>query len=71
MAKLSSSKRDSLPSSTFAGPHRSFPIPDAKHARAALMDVGHAKGLSSTEKSHIRSRARAVLRRSSRGGRRS
>lgn len=36
MAKLSSSQRNSLPSSEFAGPDRSYPIPDRSHAQNAL-----------------------------------
>lgn len=42
MAKLTSKARKALPSSTFAGPGRSFPIPDKKHARAAIMLSGKA-----------------------------
>jgi len=62
MAKLSAARRKALPKSTFAGPGRSFPIPDRNHARAALIDVGRAKGLSSSQKATIRSRAKAKLR---------
>ena len=36
MAFIPAAARNALPASTFAGPHRSFPIPDANHARAAL-----------------------------------
>lgn len=36
MAKLDTSQRKALPSHDFAGPDRSFPIPDASHARDAL-----------------------------------
>lgn len=32
MAKLSSEERKELPSKTFAGPNRSYPIPDRSHA---------------------------------------
>ena len=32
MAKLTSAKRDSLSNKTFAGPDRSYPIPDRSHA---------------------------------------
>lgn len=42
MAKLDAADRRALPSSTFAGPHRSFPIPDANHARAALSMAHYA-----------------------------
>ncbi len=36
MAKLTTRARKALPGSTFAGPDRSYPIPDASHARNAL-----------------------------------
>ena len=36
MAKLTGKERKSLPSGDFAGPKRSFPIPDKSHARNAL-----------------------------------
>ena len=39
MAKLTAKKRNSLPASVFAGPKRSYPIPDANHGRAALSMV--------------------------------
>lgn len=61
MAKLTSKGRAAIPSSKFAGPNRSFPIEDKNHARAALIDVGRAKGLSSGQKSTIKARARGIL----------
>ena len=36
MAKLTAKTRNRLPAKDFAGPHRSFPIEDASHARNAL-----------------------------------
>ena len=36
MSKLSSGARKRLPKSAFAGPDRSYPIPDKSHARNAL-----------------------------------
>lgn len=36
MAVLSTADRKAMPKSEFAGPDRSFPIPDKSHARAAL-----------------------------------
>jgi hypothetical protein len=42
MARLTASQRRALPASTFAGPDRSFPIPDKGHAEAALREIGHA-----------------------------
>lgn len=50
-----------MKASTFAGPHRSFPIPDKGHARAALQDLPRAKGLTGSEKAHIRARADRML----------
>lgn len=66
MAKLSAKQRKKIPAKEFAGPGRSFPIPDKNHARAAIIDVGRAKGLSSEEKERIVSRAKAKLK--SKGG---
>lgn len=62
MARLSAKDRKGLSSSTFAGPNRSFPINDAGHARAALLDVGKAKGLTTAQKNAIKARARAKLK---------
>lgn len=42
MARLTAAQRRALPDSAFAGPNRTFPIPDKNHARAALMLKGHA-----------------------------
>lgn len=45
MAKLTAKRRDALPAATFAGPDRSYPIPDASHARNALARASqHASG---------------------------
>lgn len=56
MAKLSSSKRSALPSSDFAGPNRSFPVNDKKHARAAIMLSKYAP-----DPSAIKAKAERVL----------
>ena len=40
--KLKAKARNALPSKDFAGPKRSFPIPDKNHAKAALAEIGHA-----------------------------
>lgn len=60
MAKLTTSMRAALPKSTFAGPGRSFPIPDKNHAKAALIDIPKAK-LSPASAAKIRTRAKAML----------
>ncbi len=36
MARLSTKARKALPKADFAGPDKSYPIPDASHARNAL-----------------------------------
>jgi hypothetical protein len=61
MARLTSKARGALSSKTFAGPNRSFPIPDKSHARAALSDLPRAKGLSSGQKATIRAKAERKL----------
>lgn len=63
MAKLSKGQRAALPASKFAGPNRSFPVNDANHAKAALLDVNKAKDLTSAEKSEIKAEARKELHR--------
>jgi hypothetical protein len=39
MAKLTAAARKAIQTSEFAGPHRSYPISDASHARNALSRV--------------------------------
>ena len=39
MAKLTTKKRKAIPTKSFAGPNRSYPINDASHARNALARV--------------------------------
>lgn len=58
MARLSAGARRALPAKTFAGPGRSFPIPDKNHARVALALIGHAPA---SAQPHIRARAEAML----------
>lgn len=36
MGKLKAAQRNRLPAASFAGPDKSYPIPDASHARNAL-----------------------------------
>lgn len=64
MAVLSAATRKKLPGSTFAGPHRSFPIPDKNHAKAALSLVGRAMkhgSINSMQAATIKRRAKAKL----------
>lgn len=64
MAKLNAAKRNALPSSEFAGPNRSYPIPDKNHAvnakaRATQME---AEGkLSSSAAAKIKAAANNKL----------
>ena len=57
MAKLSSAARKALPSSSFAGPDRSYPIEDRSHAQNALARVSQFG--SPAEKARVRARVRA------------
>lgn len=58
MAKMSKTKRNSLPDSDFAGPGRSFPVNDRAHAKAAIMDSGSAPP---AERAKIVSKAKKEL----------
>jgi hypothetical protein len=58
MARLSAEDRRGLRSSTFAGPNRSFPIPDKNHAKAALALIRHAPA---SARPKIRAKAHAML----------
>jgi hypothetical protein len=62
MATLAARKR--LPATAFAGPGRSFPIQDKKHARLAISGATrseHAGNISAAEAARIKARARAKL----------
>ena len=48
MATLSSKQRNALPTKEFAGPDRSYPIPDASHAANAK-----ARAQQQYDKGHI------------------
>ena len=64
MAKLTSKQRSALPSSTIAGPHRSYPIPDRNHAKAAIVDASrayHAGHISKAVEEHIIGKAKRKL----------
>ena len=39
MARLTAAKRNKIPTSSFAGPDRSYPVNDMSHARNALSRV--------------------------------
>ena len=64
MARLTSAQRAKLPSSVFAGPNRSFPIPDKAHAVAAKRLVGralHAGSINSSQAASIKAKANKKL----------
>ncbi|HTV38602.1 MAG TPA: hypothetical protein VMF12_19390 [Xanthobacteraceae bacterium] len=64
MAPLTSAARKRLAARAFAGPGRSFPIQDKKHARLAISGATrsqHAGNISAAEADRIRTRARAKL----------
>ena len=64
MAKLTTAKRNKLPESTFAGPGRSYPIPDKAHAANAKARATQmvAKGkLSPSAASKIKAAANRKL----------
>ncbi len=62
--KLSSSARNALPKSSFAGPDRSYPVPDKSHAGNAKARASQAVNegrMSESTKEHIDAKANAVL----------
>lgn len=64
MAELTTKHRNALPASTFAGPDRSYPIPDASHARNALARASQAKNagrISEATYNHIHAAAERKL----------
>ncbi|VVE00412.1 hypothetical protein PIN31115_02074 [Pandoraea iniqua] len=64
MSKLSSAKRDALPAKQFAGPDRSYPVPDASHAanaKARATQAVDAGRMSGAEKAKIDAKANKVL----------
>ena len=64
MAKLSSSERNKLPGKEFAGPDRSYPVPDRSHAANAKARASemYNKGHISLEMEHaIDAKANKVL----------
>ena len=64
MAKLSAKARKRLPKGKFAGPNRSYPIPDASHAanaKARATQAVKAGRMSSAQKAKIDAAANRVL----------
>ncbi len=66
MATLTKKARKALPKKDFAGPGRSYPVENRKHAEAAVLDAGVArkKGrMSKTEEKRSDGKADKVLKR--------
>lgn len=64
MAKLNSAARKALPKSDFAGPDRSFPVPDKSHAANAKARASQAVNegrMSKGTEAKIDSKANKVL----------
>lgn len=64
MARLTSGERNGLPSKDFAGPNRSFPIPDKSHAVAAERMAPRsvaAGNITQQQAMAIKAKAKAVL----------
>lgn len=69
--KLSSKDRKDLKSSQFAGPDRSYPVPDASHAKNALArasQMEHEGRISASTEAKIAAKAHHVLGDSKSGG---
>lgn len=65
MAKLTTKQRKKLPASDFAGPGRSFPVPDKAHAKAAKSRASAAErkgNISAATKAKIDAKADRVLK---------
>jgi hypothetical protein len=64
MATLSAADRKKLPAGKFAGPGRSFPIPDANHARFAIAMASRSRNagnISAATASQVIAKARRKL----------
>lgn len=59
MAKLTAAKRNALPQKVFAGPNRSYPVPDRNHAIAAKSMA--SRFASPAVKSEVDRKANRVL----------
>lgn len=68
MAKLSTKARKALPKKDFAGPGRSFPVNDKKHARLAIGGATRSEragNISAATAAKIKAKARAKLKKGS------
>lgn len=65
MAKLTAKSRAAIPTSKFAGPDRSYPVPDKSHAanaKARATQQVNAGNLSPATAAKIDAKANAVLK---------
>lgn len=71
MAKLTTKARKALPAADFAGPGRTYPVPDKAHAanaKARATQAVVAGSMSGAVKSSILSKANKVLGKSAKKG---
>ena len=64
MSKITNKRRQNLPDSAFAGPGRSYPIPDKSHAanaKARAAQEAQKGNLTRAQKAIIDARANRVL----------
>lgn len=64
MAKLTTTERNKLPDSAFAGPNRSYPVEDRAHAKAAKSRASQAfkaGAISKAEEDKIDAKADKLL----------
>lgn len=70
MAKLTAKARNKLPKGEFAGPDRSYPVEDKKHARLAKSGASraeHVGNISKAVEARIDARANRVLGKGKKG----
>ncbi len=68
MTKLTGKERNALPDSDFAGPGRSYPVPDASHAanaKARASQAENAGRMSAGTEARIDAKANRVLHKGS------
>lgn len=66
MSKLTAKQRKRLPNTVFAGPGRSYPVPDKSHAanaKARASQQYNAGRISKSQKAKIDAKANTVLSR--------
>lgn len=64
MAKLTTSQRDDMPASEFAGPGRGFPLSDPTHDRMAISGATRSEragNISPTQAAQVKAEARSKL----------